>query len=374
MRLLSELAQRRKKVVNRLGLDETDTTPKELFYALRHRAVDTNRLLEAELSIDELTSPLELCEIILEFIESLNLSRDTWTIKPTIIKQLLKKQPPKKLLKVLGLRSIDSFLKRGNPCEILALAYQIETAEWCNKLHQQYKKLSPSEFQSGKSKVYMLEPSKLEKLYKSGYRRSNIIVPNYETGTVILIAPQERFPLDTLAVTLAVLQTLYDIRVYSAYFRFISVKAAFGDKLHKSMREGLPGNLQDGEIGWKALQKHFNQNSKTFGHFEQPHFQYEDIKVVAPVEILAEALPATALWKDAYVAFLHDNPRPVSLHLPDVVVNASNQLTYENSIYPHLRNDLWDELGTRYLQSEPLMNMVIELLDSENYELGNKKL
>lgn len=367
VRLISDIVQKRKKVLRALQLDETDTTPQELFHALCHRAVVTNEALATELKISDTDTSEAVINTIIAFIDTLSIKRDIWTIKHTVIKRLLKKQPPKKLLKVMGLRSIDSVLKRTSAPELITLSFQLESEEWATKIRAQYKKLKPTDFQSYTSSVFVIDSSRVQKLHAGGYTSSRVVVPNYETGTIVVVPPASRFNMDVLAITMALLQTLYDLRAYSAYFRLISVKPEFGAKLHKAVQYGLPGKIHDLEIGWTVLQRYFTESAESFEAVEQPHLQYDDMILISPIEALSEAVPEIRFWSDNGHVFMLDARKPVSMHLMDVITNASNKLPYEKSVHMHLQRQLWEELGLRYIQHDDLRNLVISKIEDEQF-------
>ncbi len=258
-------------------------------------------------------------------------------------------------------------LKRSNAYELLALAYQVETPEWINKMHGYFKKLTPSDFQSTRSCVFIVDQTRVTKLHDGGYKRSNIIVTNHETGTVLLLPPAERFPLDAVALTLSILQTLYELRIYSAYFRVLSVKTNFGLCLLTLVTDGLPGKLRHNQIGWKVLQLHFATNGSSFKSVEQPHLQYEDITVTTPLSVLAKILPSASFWNKNSVVFMVTDTIPISMHLLDVVVNASNQLPQKAATNTHLQQELWDQLSLRYLQHYNVESAVIEELTGDSF-------
>lgn len=360
LRLLSEISQKRIQTVKALGLDAHDTTPREFYHALQYKAQETNDVLARHLKITDEDTPYQVAEKIVAYVESLTLPRDAWVIKNSVTKQLLKKQPPKKLLKVLGLRSIDSVLKRTSAHELLALATQIESADWLKKLHAQLKKITPTSFQASKSCIYLIDETRTDKLHNGGYKKANIVVPSFQTGTVLVVAPPKRFKLDVLAITAGVLQALYEQRLYSAYFRHISVRPDFSDRLQEVSQKGLPGKKHELRIGWKVLQRHFNRNPSNFHKLEQPQLQHEDMVMAHPFDVLIKELPVAAFWKDNRHVFMEDNGRAVSGNLIDVIVNASNQLPYDRRVNSHLQATLWEELGLRYMQSEPIELLVIQ--------------
>lgn len=360
VRLVSDIAHARKQALKELQLDHGDTTPRELYYALRHRAQQTAHELERELAITDDMSPDEMLERVISFINKLPVNRETWTIKPAVIKQLLIKQAPKKTMRVLGLRSIDSVLKRSSSCELLTLAYQIESPEWSKKMRQSLKKLQPSDFQTSASITYQLSASRAQKIRKSDYATARIIAPNYETGTIVVIPPSRRFKLDVLALTLSLLETLYELRIYSAHFRAISVDAKFGARLYTALQEGVSSSPQNATISWRVLQKHFNHDASTFTQIEQPHLQYDDVIIEAPLQVLSSVLPTGKFWSNTTYVFMSDSEKPVSMHILDVVTNASNELPYEKATMFHLQQQLWEELGLRYLQHGSMQREVLQ--------------
>ncbi len=92
LRLISDVSRVRTQSLKALNLDVTDTTPEELYYALRHRAVRTNKELEDKLGISVNDTPQQLMKKIVLFIESLEIPRESWVVKHSVVKQLLKKQ------------------------------------------------------------------------------------------------------------------------------------------------------------------------------------------------------------------------------------------------------------------------------------------
>lgn len=358
-RLISDISQRRQEALKALKLDIADTAPKELFYALRHRAGNSNSELEKLIGIKSTDTPKQAIDKIIKFVQKLEVPREVWVVKHTVIKELLKKQPPKKLLKALGLRSIDSVLKRVNADELLAMATGVETPEWREKFRAKLKKLKPSDFRVDEINIYQLAPSKAEKLRKASPTTKSTLINNYETGSVLVVPPRRRFELDTLGLTVSLLQSLHDLRVYSAYFRHLSLKPDFGEALYRTLKQGLPGKVNELKIGWKPLQRHFNQTPESFGRVEQPYLQYDDVVLVAPFDALGDTLPDLDFWRDKGFSFLYLDV-PVSMNLMDVVVNASQRLPYERSTYDYLRNRLWEELAFRYLDSPPIQSRTIQ--------------
>ena len=362
IRLVSEIAHTSREAIKVLGLDENDTTAKEVYFSLRHHAAQTNQELIAKLNIKENDSPEELVKKIMSFVDPAFLPKDVWSIKPTVVKQLLKNNPPKKYLKTLGLRSIDSVLKRSDPKEVFIQASLIEADSWSQKVNLHLKKLNATDFHSAKAKLVVLKKSNLDKFKKTGYKNKNVIIPYNENGTILLIPPPKRFDLDVLGIFSFLLHAIYDLQIYSAYLRHISVKSDFGERLYYVLRSGLPGSPKNLEIGWRTFQKHLNQSEQTIAKVEQPYLQAEHIEATDPFDTLVLIIPEAELWRGTNHSFYHDGQDATSMHLMDIIVNASNQVPYERAKNYHLKSRLWEELGKRYLTSEPIETIVIEKL------------
>ena len=185
VRLSSELVTVSKNAIKTLGLDVNDTTNEELYFALIKKASQDNQLLEAHLSISQDDSPTIMASKVIKFSIGLAKSRSVWVVKPSVCKKILKENPPKKLLKGLGYRSIDSVLKRESPALILALGASTDQA-FKKRLITQYKKLTPADFDLRKIEVIPLSSEKLKKLQKAGYQIEDQIIPAYEAGALVI--------------------------------------------------------------------------------------------------------------------------------------------------------------------------------------------
>lgn len=365
-RLASDVAQRRREMLRVFELDLEDTTPKEFYFALKHRARNDNQYLLNHIKIKDTDSPKDLVSAIVKFVESLDTPREIWVIKQSALKLLLKKNPPKKLMKVLGIRSIDSMLKRSNVNELLALAYELENTQWTDKFRESLKKLKPGDFQATKSSIDVVSQEREKKLRGSGFHATRIVKPVYETGSILVVPPAGRYNGDGLSIALSLIQALIDTRVYSAYFRFISVNPSFGENFYRSISQGLPGVsvYKTLGIGWPALQRHVVRSNDALARLEQPHLQIDDIHNRGPIEILASALPEFGFWAHNDYVFYHEkNAKPVSSHLIDVITNISNNADYEHATRGFMQMRLWEELCLRYLSHENIENHALEDLE-----------
>jgi len=285
-------------------------------------------------------------------------------VKQSFVKSILKTNSPKKLMKLLGLRSIDSVIKRANINEFLALAYAVENEAWLTKLHNSYKKLRAGDLQSGVSTLFVISSKNWEKLSASEHKSQVLVRPVPEIGAILITPAKERFPGDSLSLVLAIIEALSELRMYSAYFRHISVQNDLGLKFSDALHRGLPSLPASGyAVSWRDFQRYLSADEELFDEIRQPHFQMEDLRAPSGIETLAKHFDQIKFWQPLEGVF-HDDPKlAISCHLIDVLAAAANDKEPEHVPLDYMRAKLWENLGSKYLsekylQSEILKNIV----------------
>jgi hypothetical protein len=364
VKLTSELRRVVREIIRDLGLDARDTTPEELYYALTRRALDDNQRLAEHIGIKEADTPRILVKKIITFIEKLAVEREVWAVKNSVVKQLLKAHPPKKLMKISGFRSIDSVLKRQSTSELLALAALVEPADWVQKFHNRYKKLTSSDFDSRTSEVCIADSAQIEKLRSAEYLKHQLVLPQYELGSILVAPPAQRFAGDVLVFTTAILESLRACRIYSAYFRAMSVWPKFGENIVEALSQGLAqASKSQLNSGWPALHALPLEAAERLLAGLQPHLQPSDLHAPNSATVLAEVLPSFRFWVQRHYVCHPTKNGAVSCHLFDVAVNASNGLPYEQRVSAYGQGSLWNELSVRYLFHEPVARQTLKWYD-----------
>lgn len=367
LRLYSDMRSRAIDAVKKLGLDPTDTISGELYFALQERARQDNAWLENYLKTTKDETSRKHIEKIVSWVIKNSHNKEVWVCKSAKHKQLLKKLPPKNLMKVLGLRSVDSMLKRVSTLEILTLALELEPEDWKQKYRQNYRKLKVSDYDSIKVEVKIVDDTKTEKLLKNGFDKSKIVIPNNEAGGIVVVIPQARFPLDTIAIVSSLAEALADLRKHSAYFRTVSVYKDFGQKISDVANHGIIGASSiHTEIGWNSIHRHLVGNEDFFNKVEQPYISYDEFLAQSAVDLLSKHDPRFEFWNNLeYVFFTDKHKNNVSMNLIDVVTNGVNKHTYKKSTKTYGKSKLWEELWARYLVHDNVANdIVTKFLDN----------
>lgn len=369
VRLYSDVRGRAVKAIEGLGLDPSDTISGELYFALQERARSDNDWLSTYMHISAVDSPDIVLDKLIAWIQKFAKDMEVWVCKPNIARQFLKKQPPKTVMKTLGLRSVDSMLKRNTVAEILTLAFELETPEWVKKYKTNYKKCNTTDFDVKEISFAVVSKARSEKIAKAGYPISRFVSPNYELGSLMIIPPKFRFPLDVLAVTISLSEAIADMRRHSSLFRALSVRKDFGTQFYEVSSRGISdASLAISDIGWNSLHRHLVGNEYFMSKIEQPHLTKDDLAAYSALDVLEEHDERFRYWKDLeYVVYHGSGQHPVSLNLVDVVVNASNRTPYHKGSLEYGKMRLWEELWARYLQSDSVAEEVIDsYLKTEN--------
>src|SRR5581483_260020 len=113
--------------------DPQDTTAEELYHALLERLKHDDARLVRALRTRAATHVSAEAEVVAGMVHALQAvvgDKQCFAIKATSLKALIRKIPPKKAMKQLGYRSLESFLKHESLASIMAAAWLVEAPSW----------------------------------------------------------------------------------------------------------------------------------------------------------------------------------------------------------------------------------------------------
>lgn len=360
IKLANEIRSIQRNTAEKLGLDSLDTTDRELYYALRTKAKNDAEKLSSLLSINFSDKPNLMIAKIIKFVSPLFSGRQIWTVKNSSLRKLLKKDPPKKLLKIIGARSIDSVLKKENPSLILALAKKVDPS-YEKKWLTNFSKLSTTDFNLRRVEFIPLKPKLLNKLSKAGHKNISLIQPIYETGVIIIPIPERRLQSDGLLFLTLILEAMRNIIMYSAYFKYVSTQPNFGKRLSDVLQNGIYNGTKNYiDFGWPALHNLIEQKPAMYSQRFQPAVQPDDF-LLPSLSFLATRLPELKFWDGQTYCISMGPAGLVSHNLLDVLINEYNSLNEPRSFNFYAQNHLWNTLYSRYLLHEPIRKKIIKL-------------
>ena len=353
-----------------LGFDPDDTTGEELYYGLLDLAALHDKFLVKRLGGSNTGDIADLLPRIKHFVEVINIPKSVWVIKHSVIKRLLKSTPPKKVMKQLGYRSVDSLLKRENIDELMIGVRFIETLDWQRAFVKKYSNLQPNDFETRDVAFLLLDGRKWgNQTFKFVEKKHQNITHLKEMGVVALL-PLPMTHLDGVTITLLprLLFYLNEVRAYSSYFKLQQVKPQFGsiisDTINRDPARHI--NMAGQHLHWRVIHNYYgNQDTDSHPDFFEPHITPEDLFARKAEDILYKIEPALQFWSEMdFVGVIRDGV-PISFNLMDVAVNLINKLDYASRTFGHMQNSLWNELFIRYLGTDPLNYQVKSQLESD---------
>ncbi|MEK7594645.1 MAG: hypothetical protein AAB436_03345 [Patescibacteria group bacterium] len=356
-----------------LGLDPNDTTAEELYHVLQERIKADDACLTRTLRTHAATHVSAEGDVVsgmIHVLKELPDSKRCFSIKSSTLKALLKRQPPKKALKQLGYRSVDSFLKHEVTALALASAWLVEGASWQSRFVDQYKKLGPSDFEN--RNIIILQPTsaRWQKLATEVVEQNKHNLLSFkELGALIFLPLPKKIPEGVVTASLSLgLHELNKIRASSTYLQLCQVRADFG-KIVQSVAQDEPylrSELLDQPVPWHLVQDYYSRfKDRLSEDIFEPHIQRDDISWHQVERTLSSIEPSLEFWHQSGHLGLVRDGKPVSLNIVDAALNLCNSLPFEQRIVHYFQRSLWHELLLNYMGHESVERAVISELSPQ---------
>lgn len=369
IRLTSEVERAVKLKLRELGLDPTDTIGPELYEALAQRVKADDARLSHWLH-EQFAAAKEPHAMIAAALDDLPLPKQCFALKLSVGKRFLQKLPPKKTMKVLGYRSLDSMLRREQLLAVLAAAWLLESATWRKGLVDNYKKLTSADFELRPLAILAPQADHWHAVSELvSQDKKHLVVGLREFAAVVILPfPERTPPTMTIATMLMGLHEMNEVRAGSTYLKLAQVRPDFGS-LVQTVVAGEPllfTALLDGPVQWQVIQRYYARYGDRFREdLFEPHIQREDLAWHSVEKALAYMDPTLSFWQHTASLGILAEDRPVSFNVIDAALNFCNQLAYEHRMVHYFRRSLWSELMIRYLQHEAVEEAVLSSLEAQ---------
>lgn len=370
--LSAEIIEKTQAALRGLGLDPRDTTDRELYHALEGKVRDHNIHLASSLGTDDSAPIKDIVPHLVKAVEESEVPKQCWVLKKSVAKDLLRQMHPKKMMKSLGYRSIESMFKNENFSEIYAGLRFSEGAEWLTAFNELFQKsVTPSDFERRQIEIVVMDHDKWVDMAEGFVKKKLHNVTHTKELGVIIVVPMKQTHMKGL--TLKTLPLLFhyinEIRLYSAYFKLKSTAPHFG----KTITDTLIADVASGaviagnNIHWRVIQRYLGRHKE---HREaeafEPHVQPEDLHWRRAEDSLFKLDNELKFWQDMdYVGRIADDGDPVAFNLFDVSFAFSNEETYAKRYFYHMRESLWNEIFIRYMGVGTLREQILQQLDND---------
>ncbi|HET6924766.1 MAG TPA: hypothetical protein VFH39_02985 [Candidatus Saccharimonadales bacterium] len=363
IRLTADIVQATKVKLKELGLDQHDTHGPELYAALQERLKQDDARLLASLR-SSAGDPDDVLSGVTHALQSLPLAGSCLALKSAQAKRLLRKTPPKKAMKQLGYRSLDSMLKHEPAAAIFAVAWNVESAAWRKALLESYGRLQASDFETRAITIIHPKSAKWLRVGAELVKRQKHSVMCFpELGAVVLLPlpVADQPPAFTTITLIMALTSMNDIRTLSSYLRLNQFRPDFGAIVRDVARHDpyLTSAMLDQPVAWRVIQRFYAR----FKHVFDPEafelaLQSHDLSWHSIERSLERLEPSLGFWRGTeHLGLLHDR-QPVSLNIIDVALGYCNGLPFEQRIVHHLRQALHQEILLQYLHKDNVEQLV----------------
>lgn len=373
IRLTSEINLHTQQKLLELGLNPRDTTAEELFHILQHKVKNDDIKLSKTLRTQAASHVSAEGDVIDGMIHALSKDKNSmrcYSIKMSSMKSILKAVPPKKAMKKLHYRSIDSFLKHESPISIMSAAWLVEGVIWQKKLLDKYRKLQPRDFETRHIQLVHMKQSRWASLANSVVNEHHHnLISLRELGALVFLPIDDKVPAGGVTASLSMaLHELNEIRAASTFLQLNQVKSNFGEVVKTIVCDEalLNSSILDQQVPWNLVHRYYAKlNSKFKEEIFEPYIQLEDM-VWQPIEnTLTEIEPSLKFWKGTSHLGLLDGHKAVSLNILDSALSYCNNLPYEKRAIHYFQKSLWHELLMRYLNHKPVEDSMLAELQPQ---------
>jgi hypothetical protein len=372
IRLSVDMQAATRQKIAALGLDPEDTTGPELYSALHERLKHDDVRVRTVLRISSDASAMDILASVEELITTLEVPKHCFALKAATAKRLFKKKVPKNAMKRLGYRSVESMLKHEPVAQLYAAALMVESPSWQKAFYEQYAQLRPSDFEVRPMHIVMPYSKKwLELAASFTVKAKHNLLTFKELGTIIILPMNGQT--EGLAITslLLGLHAMNDIRVYSSYTKLQQVKPHFGEMVRAAAvaEPQISAQLAGQPVTWRTIHRYYARLKHAYyPEIFEPHVQPEDLTWAQAEDIVAQLEPALSFWQGTQsLALLHEG-QPVSCNMLDVALSYYNHLPFADRIVHFVRENLWHELISNYLNQQNVEEAVGRQL---SYELAD---
>jgi hypothetical protein len=314
------------------------------------------------------------CEVIINFIKSIAGNKKGFFLKKEKFIEFLYKNPPQKVLLMLGYSSVDQLIANEDLREVAASLRFVEGGEWINKVFlSSYKDLKPSDFEEREMEIIVLNP-KWEKLAKNFVKKKYHNISHLkELGIIFVIPTSLNLEGELIRTVGLLLHYVNEIKFYSDVFLKISQKSeSFADGLTSLLRGDI---LDDRKFAtqenWLIVQRYLAKDDENDWRLFEPHVNPEAIHWEKAEEMFVQIGQKYndleedfSFWKELnwvgdYFSTNTGVDVLVSFNFIDTSMSLVQQKEMVKYLYHH-QEALWNKIFASYFGQEKMEELIKE--------------
>ncbi|MEW6617538.1 MAG: hypothetical protein AB1333_03940 [Patescibacteria group bacterium] len=351
--------------MRRLGLS-MHASAKEVYDALISKVEADDHTLHEALGKPSWTSQRG-CErvagVAQEVIKNSGAPTRGFFLKKKKAEELLRREPPRKILAYLGYTSVEKMLEKEDLCEIFCALRFVEGSEWLNKkFFKLYEELTPKDFEEREIEVKALSSKWNNVAQVFVMKKWHNISHLKELGVVFIIPISLGISGELLRMMSLVLHYLHEVPFYSDMFRIIGTdKKTFsknlisllrGDVVEKRPIEGEKTLwlvvqrylAKDDENEWRLFVPRINPEAL---HWARASSDLAQISDVVPIEGGGLSFWEDLDWVGDYFKDDVGNDVLVSFNVVDTVMSLVQKKELIKYLYHH-QEALWNKVFEKY--------------------------
>ena len=393
-RALQDLEQDLERATGKQGVLEAISEENERMIVQRLDFLGLGRHTNANKVYDALTSKIEaddfaICqasgcslrdpgaaEKLCDFAAKLEPPQTGFFLKKEKAKQLLRNEPPKKIMAALGYTSVDEMLEKEDLLEVYSALRFLEDAEWQNTVFfRQYESLTPADFEERQIELKALHHKWAQAAERFVAKKYHNVSHLKELGVIFVIPIFLGVSGESLRLLAMLSHYLNEVKYYSELFKHCATHENFAYNVISLLRgdvieDRLPPQpaearrprfliiqrylAKDDENDWRLFEPHVNP--------EALHWQRAEEAIVRIPEVLPNFTNGIAFWKDLgpvgdYFISETGVPLLVSFNIVDTVMALVRQKELLKYVYHH-QEALWNKIFVAYYGQEEMIKQV----------------
>lgn len=365
-----------------LGLSR-NTKSKDVYDALIAKIARDDAALVKTLGTPNPSSGKD-CERVLAVAKRVVGTPSGFFLKHDVAATLLKREPPRQIMKFLKYDSVDAMLSHENLLEVFSALRFVEGSEWLNGVFfKQYESLTPNDFEERELVAHTLS-SRWDDI-AGGFvtKKWHNISHLKELGVVFVIPISLGFQGEILRMLSLVLHYLHEVPFYSDIVRKIAkLPSTFAANLTSLLRGDVVDRrmTESGKSLWLVVQRYLAKDDLNEWRLFVPHINPEALHWLKAEEALIcvgdtfdglgkeFAFWDNLDWVGDYFKDETGNETLVSFDLVDTVMALVMQKDMIKYLYHH-QEALWNKIFIEYFGRNELEKFSKEYLLQGYFEV-----
>ncbi len=316
----------------------------------------------------------EGCRIVTRFVAEAIPSRKGFFLKKEKFIEILEKQPPRKILSMLGYSSVSQMVAQEDLLTIAAALRFVEGSEWVNtSLLPHYADITPADFEERDIEIITLDARWKQAGREFMKKKFHNVSHLKELGVIFVIPESSGFEGELMRTVSLATHYIFEILFYSSMFKEAMRNP---DMLPSSLTSLLRGDTIDSrdllqESNWLVIQRYLAKDDENDWRLLEPHVNPEAIhweKAEKVIAVAGEAYGVKGLsfWQDLnWVGDYFTTNAGIDVLVSFNLIDTSMSLVQEKEMVKYLyhhQEALWNKVFSSYYGEDEMERLIKENL------------